>query len=210
MPTVTISDATPVLEADGAQLEFALTASDGTLDGQTVTITYDTADEAGLTQNVLFTGTAGILTIDVVNDDEADGDDTVTVTLTGASGDALVDATPASGIVTEDDESGLPKGDVVFAVNAGGPAVTTSDGVTYEASTGFTGVVGTFGGTNTVDYTGDGVDDVDDTVYETEVYGGKGAAADLVFTRGGPDPGRLRPDIEIRRDLRGRDRRARL
>ena len=40
-----------------------------------------------------------------------------------------------------------------------------------------------------MDYTGDGEDNADDTVYETEVYGGKGDAADLIFTRSGLAPG---------------------
>ena len=174
VPTVTISDATPVLEADGARLEFALTASDATLDGQTVTVTYDTADAAGLTQDVLFTGTTGTLTIDVVNDDVADGDDIVTVTLTGASGGVLVDATPASGTVTEDDvDAGLPKGALVLAINAGPAGAIAGDaieGIDFGADAGFSTPSSTFTDTGSGGDTNGNAAAFDGTIYETERF----------------------------------------
>ena len=174
VPTVTISDATPVLEADGAQLEFALTASDATLDSQIVTITYDTEDGTGLTQDVLFTGTTGILTIDVVNDDVADGDDIVTVTLTGAGGGVLVDATPASGTVTEDDvDAGLPKGALVLAINAGPAGAIAGDaieGIDFGADAGFSTPSSTFTDTGGGGDTNGNAAAFDGTVYETERF----------------------------------------
>ena len=143
-----------------------------------------------------FTTGTGTLTIPVLNDDANTGDTSVTITLTGATAatETIVistDAPSATGIVTEDDivDPIVQKGAQIFGVNAGGPAVTTTDGVVYEASNGFTNVLGTFGGSDSVDYTGDGQDNADDTVYETEVYGGKDDASDLTFTRSGLAPG---------------------
>ena len=144
---------------------------------------------------VAFTGGVGALTIPVTNDDEDTGGTSVTITLTGANatGETIVisSAAPsATGTVTEDDNMPtLERGAFIFGVNAGARTtpVTDESGNTYDVPVGsewvFNGQSGAPAG-NDVDYTGDGVDNEDDTVYETEYWGGSGTG-ELSFTRDG-------------------------
>ncbi|MCV3273959.1 malectin domain-containing carbohydrate-binding protein [Roseobacter sinensis] len=183
--TLSIADAGNVVENGDfgvTVLGFELTASDG-FDG-TLTVTYDTAIDTGLTQDVTFVGGVGTLTVLVDNDDVDDGAEPVTVTLTSAVdaiGTETVEIVSGSesgnGSVVEDDGPlALVRGNVVYAVNAGGPALT-QDGIDFEAGDNatngapFTGGqlyddVGNGGGANGIqpDFTG--------TIYQTEVNSG--------------------------------------
>ena len=115
--TLSIADA-PTLVENGdtapTTLAFPITATDPAFSGP-VTITYDQGTQTGLTQEVVFTDGAGTLSIDVPSDDVDDGDDPVSVTLTGADGGGgvvfVIDpaADTAAGLVTEDD-GGAPVG----------------------------------------------------------------------------------------------------
>jgi hypothetical protein len=108
---LSIADAPTLVEngdVDPTTLEFAVSASDPTFSGQ-VTLTFDQDSLFGLTQVVTFTEGVATLSIAVPSDDADNGDDTVSITLTGANdgGTTLfeIDATAdtASGVVTEDD-----------------------------------------------------------------------------------------------------------
>jgi hypothetical protein len=109
--TLSIADAPTLAEngdTDPTTLEFPLTASDDTFSGM-VTITFDQGAQTGLTQPVTFTAGAGTLSIDVPSDDEDNGDETVSITLTDADdgGATVLEIAPAAdsatGVVTEDD-----------------------------------------------------------------------------------------------------------
>ena len=115
----------------------------------------------------------GEITVDVPNDDLANGDDNVTVALTSVTdGPATLGTTSASATVTEDDVTG---GTVVAAINAGGPALTPGaiNGIDFEAdatNSYFTG------GQTFTDGTGGGGENgeqpaFDNSIYETERYG---------------------------------------
>ena len=179
---LSIEDAPTVAESgdDGTtDLAFALTASGG------FTGSMDVSYDQGGTPSVAavdFADGAGTLTIPVQNDDEANGDDVVDVTLTGAaSADTAAAITigdgagSATGTVSEDDvvEPTFVRGGVVAAFNAGGPALT-QDGIDFAAATSGTGGSPFAGGEAFTDNSGgNGVQPVyAGTVYETEVNSG--------------------------------------
>ncbi len=128
--------------------------------------------------------------IDIVDDalDASDATEavaeTLTVTLTGASGNAAVTAPSSVEITILDDDTETPPGTVVVAVNAGGSNVT-QDGIDFVANTGAnggadgsvigqTGAFGFVGGTAFADNGNDGngaQTDFDGTVWETERFG---------------------------------------
>ena len=189
--TLSIAAAAPVLEADGATLDFTLTTSDAAFSGD-VEVTYDTADATGETQTVTFAGGTATLAIPVVNDTVADGDDTISITLTGATDLAAsdpqtiqisTDAGSASGTVTEDDTVAITyeRGAVVSAFNAGGPDYTV-DGITFAAATSATdGAPFASGQVYTDGQFGQPDQPVfDGTVYETEIN--SGGDGDGLFT----------------------------
>ncbi len=204
---LSIADAPSIPEGGDvgtATLQFGLTASDDF--SGTVIVTYTALGEAGLTQEVIFANGVGVLSVAVPRDSINDGNDMVDVTLTGAVDggtngfDFGMDTATgtATGTVTEDDISAatLPKGALVFAVNAGGGTVTDTKGLIYQAD-----VAGNWvGASNTYsdpgaqqpvngDYTGDGLGNADDTIYATERWGGGGTSVPLTFQRGGLAPG---------------------
>ncbi|GAB5378278.1 MAG: hypothetical protein AcusKO_47400 [Acuticoccus sp.] len=119
----------------------------------------------GLTQALGVTD--GAILVDVPNDDLVNGDEVVTVTVTGfvaGSDVATLGQTVAAATVSEDD--GGP-GPVVVAINAGGDALP-QDGIDFAADAGFlNGAAFSDGGG------GNGEQPAfDGTVYETERYGG--------------------------------------
>ena len=190
--TLSIAAAPSVVEGgdDGVTtLAFPLTASGG-FEGD-ITVSFDAGDGAQ-SQVVAFTGGTGTLSIDVPQDDADTGGTTVTVTLTGADagGEAVTLGTAtASGTVTEDDGAAPQKGELAFALNVGGKAVTATDGTVYAADdgTGWSGSATYAAGAGT-DFDGDGDADADDAVYSSERYGGKGAAT-MTYVRDGLAPG---------------------
>lgn len=180
--TLSIADAGDVVENGDfgvTVLAFEVTASDG-FDG-TLTVTYDTAIDTGLTQDVSFTGGVGVLTVLVDNDDVDNGAEPVSVTLTSAvdgtgTNTAAIAAAAATGdgSVTEDDGvAPLQRGDVVYAVNAGGPALT-QDGIAFEAGpSGVDGSPFSLGDDFADSNGGNGQQPLfDGTVYETEINDG--------------------------------------
>lgn len=199
--TLSIADVGDVVENGDfgvTALAFEVTASDA-FDG-TITVTYDTAADTGLTQDVTFVSGAGALTVLVDNDDIDNGAEAITLTLVSAV-DAIgtntvgVSAAAATGegAVTEDDTaSAVGKGAVQFALNVGGGTFTDESGVTYEADddanwVSFNGVSSDSVANQPAngDYTGDGIGNADDTVYLTERYGGSDTSAPLTFERTG-------------------------
>ena len=137
--TLAIADADPVTEAEGATLDFALSV-DTAFSGD-VEVRYDTADAAGLTQIVTFADGAGTLQVPVANDETDDGDDTIAITLTGAT-DLSAAPVPvtlgiamASGTVLEDD--GTDPDDI-----DGDGILNTDDPFAYDGANGMTKVLG--------------------------------------------------------------------
>ncbi|SDF04145.1 malectin domain-containing carbohydrate-binding protein, partial [Limimaricola pyoseonensis] len=174
---LSITDAAPVEEGEGATLSFGLAASDaftGTMEVQ-----FDTGG-ASFSQSVQFTDGAGVLIVPAPNDEINDGDTTVGVTLTGAtSADTAIPivvdtaADSASGTVTEDDpmDPELQKGDLVIAINAGTAGAIVNDaieGIDFAADTGFSESQ-TYTDDNANDPNGDTAA-FDGTIYETERY----------------------------------------
>jgi hypothetical protein len=111
--------------------------------------------------------------------DDGDGTGTLTIapgagaagtyeaTVTAADGDANGTATVQ--ITVEAATSpGTTDGEVVLAVNAGGPAYTAADGTEYQAGAD----TSVFTGGEQYDVTADIAGTDDDTLYQTELYGG--------------------------------------
>ncbi|PKH63837.1 hypothetical protein CXF94_00275, partial [Halomonas sp. Choline-3u-9] len=102
-----ISDADPMVESgdEGATtLSFGLTASEGFSGEVALDLTINGTSEP---RAVVFTGGVGSLTVDVANDDQANGPEQVSVILNGIADEAFaIDpaAATATGTVTEDDE----------------------------------------------------------------------------------------------------------
>lgn len=119
----------------------------------------------GLTQALGVTD--GAILVDVPNDALDNGDENVTVTITGfaAGGDvATLGQTTAAATVSEDDAA---PGSIVVAINAGGPALS-QDGIDFSADAGF------LNGTEFADGAGGNGPQpaFDGTIYETERFGG--------------------------------------
>ena len=170
------ADVTEAGDFGDTNVGFELTATDA-FTGD-LTITYDTADSVGETAVVSFVSGVGTLVLAVANDNVDTGPDIVSVTLTGASDvggtlDVAVDTTTATAQVLDDDAAGSPtyqRGDVLYAVNAGGPALT-QDGIDFVAGTSGTDGAPFTGGTAFADGNGGNGPQpaFDGTVYETEI-----------------------------------------
>ncbi|UMA66195.1 Ig-like domain-containing protein [Roseivivax marinus] len=138
-----------------------------------VEVGYEIDVNGAISTGTLALGvTDGQIVVDVPNDDQANGPETVTVKLTGiVSGDTFagIGNATATGTVTEDDNAG---GEIVAAINAGGPALT-QDGIDFSADQYFDG-----GQAFTDGAGGNGEQPAfDGTIYETERYGGGTAPA---------------------------------
>ncbi|MGR3591799.1 MAG: peroxidase family protein, partial [Limimaricola soesokkakensis] len=91
-------------------LAFGLSLDDTSFTG-TLQVTYNAGSATNQTQAVSFAAGIGTLTVQVANDDVDDGDETVPVTLTGATGTGVavtLGTASASGTVTEDDVAAPP------------------------------------------------------------------------------------------------------
>ncbi|MEM6460729.1 MAG: malectin domain-containing carbohydrate-binding protein [Pseudomonadota bacterium] len=199
-PTVSIAGATATESGDDGVTALAFPVTIDPASDVDVTIDYEVVIGSGEPQflQVTLPGVGGDLIVNVPNDDEENGAESVTVQLQGASGgDAIISATAATaaGSVTEDD---LPEGTVVVAVNAGGPALT-QDGIDFQSNSNgggvgnpgpvvqtiFGGDAGFTGGNQFGDgNAGNGPQPVfDGTVFETERFGGNatGTGANLDF-----------------------------
>ncbi len=169
--TISIAAPTPASVQEGGDSGVTTLVFPVTFDtppGGYVEVDYQVNVNGAISTGTLALGVVdGQISVDVPNDDIDDGSETVTVTLTGVStgGEhAGLGATSAVGTVTEDDATG---GQIVAAINAGGPALT-QDGIDFSADQYFTG-----GQTFADGAGGNGEQPAfDGTVYETERYGG--------------------------------------
>ncbi|MEM9223247.1 MAG: malectin domain-containing carbohydrate-binding protein, partial [Pseudomonadota bacterium] len=178
-------------------IDFVVTADYATFSG-TVDVTFDTTSAIDQNQQLTFVDGVATLSVDFANDDVDDGDSAVGVTLTGASPTSgnteftISDsADTATATVTEDDATRFLRGEVVFAINAGGPALNF-DGIDFSAGTGADDGAPFGGGSQFTDGNGgNGQQSVfDDTVYETEINGDQDG--DFTFsTASGIDPEKL-------------------
>ncbi|WP_052384029.1 carbohydrate-binding protein [Litchfieldella xinjiangensis] len=165
-PTVLIgiADAAPLVESgdDGVTtLSFALSASENFSGEVTLDLEIDGMAE---TRSVSFTDGSAMLAVDVANDDEDNGTETVSVSLVGVTGDTVaIDATAAtaSGSVSEDDEATVfvpiviqaENGDLTIFDDGSNTTVTTvRDADNPETGSGFSGLRPDFSGTGYVDY----------------------------------------------------------
>ncbi len=122
----------------------------------------------GLTQQIDPAG--GLISVDVANDDLDNGAESVAVTLTNVTStdDVTLGTNQAIATVTEDDTAPTTGGEVVVAINAGGPALTQG-GINFISDAFFTNSKA-----YTDDTKGNGLQPIfDGTVYETERYGGE-------------------------------------
>ena len=112
-PTISVSDAT-VQEAEGAVLEFSVTLSH--LSSRTVTVAYATSDGSAQAGSD-YTAASGTLTfnagdtsqtvqVTVLTDQEDEGQETLTLTLSNASSATLADATGTGTIENGESSSG--------------------------------------------------------------------------------------------------------
>ncbi|MGR3497788.1 MAG: hypothetical protein ACU0E9_02670, partial [Limimaricola soesokkakensis] len=121
-PVLSITDALTVAETGDTgttDLDFGLSLSDASFTG-TLQVTYNAGSATNQTQAVNFTGGTGTLTVQVANDDLANGPETVPVTLTGATGTATpvtLGTATASGTVTEDDVAAPPPDGSVLPID---------------------------------------------------------------------------------------------
>nr|WP_290984119.1 carbohydrate-binding protein [Halomonas sp.] len=108
---LSISDADPIVENGDTgvtTLNFALSASDAFSGDVELALDIDGAAE---TRTVTFTDGVATLAVDVANDDENNGTDTIEVTLTGVTGEGFaIDSTAATatGSISEDDGGATP------------------------------------------------------------------------------------------------------
>ena len=191
--TVDVVSGTQIVAEDAAgPALISLLTSETVPVGEAVTVTFELAsgsatagedfsiDLPGVTlTNGVYTGTLTIaggssdvqLSVDILDDLVSEMDEAFTFTITGTSGNAEIGN--ASATVTIEDNDG-PAGDIVLAINAGGPALT-QDGIDFVA-----GSAANFftGGSNFSDGgAGNGEQAAfDGTVFETEVFGGAGAS----------------------------------
>ncbi|MGR3591641.1 MAG: peroxidase family protein, partial [Limimaricola soesokkakensis] len=134
-------------------LAFGLSLDDTTFSGD-LTVTYDTGSATNQTQVVSFAGGIGTLTVQVANDDVDDGDEMVTVTLTGATGTGVavtLGTASASGMVTEDDVAPPPV-DVLLSITNAPTLAETGDTGTTDLDFGLSLSDASFTGTLQVTY----------------------------------------------------------
>ena len=133
-------------------------------------VSYDVDINGVVTSSTLALGVLdGQISVDVPNDALDNGDETVTVTLTGiVEGPAVLGTASAIGTVTEDDVEVVP-GEIVAAINAGGGALTDAiTGIDFSADDYFSTPSSTFTDGNA----GNGQQPAfDGSVYETERFG---------------------------------------
>ncbi|WP_430468649.1 carbohydrate-binding protein [Vreelandella titanicae] len=122
-----IADADPVVESGDegvTTLSFALSASNAFSGDVELTLEINGVAD---TRTVTFTDGVATLAVDVANDDEDNGSETVTVALIGATGDSFaIDsaAATASGSVSEDDEAVVPADPIRLQAEAFDTATT--------------------------------------------------------------------------------------
>ncbi|MGP8290778.1 carbohydrate-binding protein [Vreelandella zhanjiangensis] len=127
---ISIADADPVVESGDegvTTLNFALSTSEAFSGDVELALDIDGSSE---TRTVTFTDGVATLTVDVANDAEDNGTETVEITLTGATGDGFaIDsaAATATGSVSEDDtndviESFTVQGEDAIVTDVGGTA----------------------------------------------------------------------------------------
>ncbi|GAB2798692.1 hypothetical protein GCM10027040_26880 [Halomonas shantousis] len=187
---ISIADAPAVVESgdDGTTtLNFGLSASEGFSGDVVLNLTIDGGAE---TRTVSFNDGIGTLAVEVASDDQDNGPESVTVTLTGVDDSAFtIDAESAKAIgsVNEDDDVDSTT-DLEF--NDGDTLAALFDGLTDGSGTDAeeTGTATITGGNLVIETTdGDagGGNDANDNYY-TNVSGGEGFSASLKF--GNPFP----------------------
>jgi hypothetical protein len=152
-----------------------------------------TIDGTAETRTVSFIDGVGILSVDVPNDDQANGQEQVSVTLTGAADETFaIDsaASTATGTVTEDDVNDTVPTAINLEFGEGDTLQTLFDGVTDGSGTDAeeTGTAEITNGNLVIsasDGDAGGSNDANDNYY-TNVSGGEGFAAELKF--GNPFP----------------------
>jgi len=137
-----IADADPVVESGDegvTTLSFALSASNAFSGDVELALEIDGVAD---TRTVTFTDGAATLVVDVANDDEDNGSETVTVALIGATGDSFaIDsaAATASGSVSEDDA--VPDTVAPIVIQAEDAALVTVNDSGVPSNADFTRVV---------------------------------------------------------------------
>ncbi|MEL6755564.1 MAG: malectin domain-containing carbohydrate-binding protein, partial [Pseudomonadota bacterium] len=135
-------------------------------------VTYEVDINGVVTTGTLALGVLnGEVSVDVPNDDIDNGSETVTVTLTGiVEGPAIIGNASATGSVTEDESTPPVPGDIVVAINSGGPALTDAvSGIEFSADEFFTTPSSTF----TDSTGGNGLQPtLAGTAFQTERFGG--------------------------------------
>ena len=179
-------------ESDGSAL-VSITTSETVPIGEQVTFTYviegvsatpkiDYSPDESLNGagTATFTGTGTIvggssdfqIPIDILPDEDVEGPETFTVTITSISPNAQIGAVAQTTVTIQDDDVVTNPGEVVVAINAGGPALT-QDGINFVADQFFSIPSNTF--TDGVSFdinNGNGAQSVfDGTVFETERFG---------------------------------------
>ncbi|WP_201524292.1 malectin domain-containing carbohydrate-binding protein [Halomonas sp. 113] len=188
-----ISDADPMVESgdEGATtLSFGLTASEGFSGEVALDLTINGTSEP---RTVVFTGGVGSLTVDVANDDQANGPEQVSVILAGIADEAFaIDpaAATAMGTVTEDDITSTDPATINLEFDEGETLQGLFDGVTEGSGTDTeeTGTAEIINGNLVISASeGDagGSNNANDNYY-TNVSGGDGFTAELKF--GNPFP----------------------
>jgi len=139
----------------------------GVAEGGSATVEVNASDADGDALSLSVSGPSFVSIAD-------DGDGTGTVTVapgTDTVGTHTVTVTADDGSTTTSEEFAVyvdepdQNGTVVFATNAGGSQYTADDGTTYQADT-------NFDGGSTYSFGGDVTGTDDDTLYQTERYGG--------------------------------------
>jgi hypothetical protein len=147
------------------------------IEGVTATpeVDYSPDDSLNGAGTATFTGNATItggssdfqIPIDTLPDDLVEGAETFTVTITSVSPNATLGANSVATVTIADDDVATGGGEVVVAINAGGPALT-QDGIDFAADQFFDN-----GDTFADGNAGNGQQPVfDGTVFETERFGG--------------------------------------
>ena len=138
LPQISIAAPTPAdVQETGDTGTFTTLTFPVTFDAaptDSVTVSYTVDIDGVETTGALVLGTAnGVITVEVPNDDAANGAESVTVTLTGVTaGGAAAELGPvavsASATVTEDDVDAPAPGVALHRVNAGGAEIAATDG----------------------------------------------------------------------------------